>query len=316
MLGLPEKAFTDPETGRILDEFQLADWLEGCITFADDVISQYDVVDMLHENYLTNKTETQSAKDDATNRVEAAWCEIARRASCLGKSATYRVNGVRLERIRDWRKSPAFTFCLLVGLRPAFRKTFSEYKDYNTQGELFEKVTIAALKAFGWEVHDVGWSKRGAKSIADKVNAAARFIGVEPLDGATEKWTAPKAKDAGLDVICQYFFRDGWSGKPVILTQCASGENWKDKLDTPDLNTWRKLVDFCTAPLRGLSMPFVIRPERFKRAGVRDSVTLLMDRNRLAVPDQQPGDWIPVDLVKELEDWMNSRVETLIATAN
>ncbi|HMO14908.1 MAG TPA: hypothetical protein PKA83_12335, partial [Pirellulaceae bacterium] len=248
MLGLPEKAFADPETGRTLDEFQLADWLEGCITFADDVISQHDVVDVLQENYLINKTDTQSAKDDATNRVEAAWSEIDRRALCLGESATYRVNGVRIERKCEWQTSLAFTFCLLIGLRPVFRKTFKEYKDYTEQGELFEKVTIAALKALGWEVHCVGWSKRRANSIADKVGAAARFIGVEPLDGATEKWTPPKVKDAGLDVICQYVFKDGWSGKPVILTQCASGENWEDKLHTPDLNTWRKLVDFCTAP--------------------------------------------------------------------
>lgn len=314
MLGLPEKAFADPKTGRTLDEFQLADWLEGSITFADGVISLYDVVDVLQENYLTNMTDTQSAKDDATNRVEAAWCEINRRASCLGKSATYRIKGVRLERICEWHQSPVFAFCLLVGLRPVYRQAFKVYRDYTEQGALFEKVTISALKALGWEVHGVGWSKRKANSITEKVGAAARFIGVEPLDGAIEKWTSPKAKDAGLDVICQYVFRDGWSGKPVILTQCASGENWEHKLHTPDLNTWRKLIDFCTAPLRGLSMPFVLRPERFRRAGVRDSVTLLLDRNRLAVPDQLPVDWIPGDLFKELEVWMSSRVEILIAT--
>jgi len=29
MLGLPEKAFADSETGNKLDEFQLADWLIG-----------------------------------------------------------------------------------------------------------------------------------------------------------------------------------------------------------------------------------------------------------------------------------------------
>jgi len=316
MLGLPERAFADPETGGKLDVFQLADWLEGCITFADDFISQHDVIDALHENYLTDKTDSQSAKDDATIWVEAAWSELARRALCLGKSAPYRLTGVRLERKCEWQQSPVFAFCLLVGLRPVYRQAFKEFKDYSEQGELFEQVTIAALKALGWEVHGVGWSKQGANSIAEKVDAVARFIGVERLDGATEKWTAPKAKDAGLDVICQYVFKDRWSGRPVILTQCASGENWEDKLHTPDLNTWGKLVDFCTAPLRGLSMPFVIRPERFRRAGVRDSVTLLLDRNRLAIPDQLPDAWIPSALNEELQSWMKKRVEVLIATAN
>lgn len=316
MLGLPEKAFADPETGKQLDEFQLADWLEGCITFADDVISQNDVVDALHENYLTSKTDIQSAKNDASIWVEAAWIELARRASCLGQSAPYRLNGVRIERVCEWQKSPVFAFCLLVGLLPVYRKAFKDYKDYTEQGELFEQVTISAMKALGWDVHGVGWSKQGANSIAEKVDAVARFIGVEPLEGATEKWTSPKAKDAGLDVICQYVFKDGWSGRPVILTQCASGANWKDKLHTPDLNTWRKLIDFCTAPLRGLSMPFVLRPERFKRAGVRDFVTLLMDRNRLSVPDKMPADWIPNELSMKIQSWMKIRVDVLIETAN
>ncbi len=316
MLGLPEKAFADPETGKRLDEFQLADWLEGCVTFATDIISQNDVIDMLHENYLTKKTDYQSAKNDAALRVEAAWCELARRASCLGYSSPYRLNGVRIERICVWQNSPVFAFCLLVGLMPVYRQAFSAYRDYTEQGELFEQVTIAALTALGWDVHGVGWSKKGANSIVDKVEAAARFIGVEPLEGAIETWTAPKAKDAGLDVICQYIFVDGWSGRPVILTQCASGENWEDKLHTPDLNTWRKLVDFCTTPLRGLSMPFVIRPERFKRAGIRDFVALLLDRNRLAVPHKLPSEWISNELEKNLQNWMKQRVQVLLATAN
>ncbi len=316
MLGMPEKVFADPETGKKLDEFQLADWLEGCVTFADTIISQNDVVDALHENYLTNKTDLQSAKNDAISRVEAAWSELARRATCLGQSAPYRINGVRIERTCEWQQSPVFAFCLLVGLMPAYRQAFKAYSDYTEQGELFEQVTIAALRAQGWEVHGVGWSKQGASSIAEKVDAAARFIGVGSLEGAIEKWTAPRAKDAGLDVICQYVFMDGWSGRPVILTQCASGENWEDKLHTPDLNTWKKLVDFCTAPLRGLSMPFVVRPERFRRAGVRDSVTLLLDRNRLAVPDKLPADWISSELDISLQNWMKRRVQTLLGTAN
>ena len=316
MLGLPEKAFADPETGKKLDEFQLADWLEGCITFADDVISQNDVVDALHENYLTHKKDTQSAKDDASCRVEAAWCELARRVTCLGKSASYRLNGVRIERMCDWRQSPVFAFCLLVGLRPVYRGAFKSFKDYTKQGELFERLTSASLTALGWDVHRVGWSKTKANSIATKVESVARFLGVDPLNGATEKWTAPKAKDAGLDLICQYIFKDGWGGKPIILTQCASGDDWEDKLHTPEVETWKKLVDIHTDPSRGLTMPFAIRPERFRRAGLRAGFVLLLDRHRLAVPDKSPADWIPVELSEELQKWMKERVQVLLATAN
>jgi hypothetical protein len=63
-------------------------------------------------------------------------------------------------------------------------------------------------------------------------------------------------------------------------------------------------------------MPFVIRPERFRRAGVRDFVTLLLDRNRLAVPHKLPSDWISKELENNLQKWMNQRVQVLLATAN
>lgn len=315
MLGMPETSFADPETNTKLDEFQLGDWLEGCITFADDTISQNDVVDVLHENYLTNKTNLQSAKNDAAMRVEKAWRELGRRVNCLGKSASYSIDGVCIKRACDWEKSPAFAFCLLVGLRPVYRKAFKKFEDYTQQGELFEQVTVASLNALGWDVHSVGWSKTSANSIADKVHEAARFLGIDPLDGATETWTAPNAKDAGLDVICQYVFVDRWGGRPVILTQCASGENWEEKLHSPDVETWKKLMDFHTVPTRGLSMPFAIRPERFRRAGVRTNFVLLLDRHRLAVPEKNPADWIPAALSNDLRSWMVDRVTSLQATA-
>jgi hypothetical protein len=316
MLGLPEKAFRHPESSKRLDEFQLADWLEGSITFAANSISQYDVADVLQENHLTSVTELQLAKNNATSTLESTWNELARRSKCLGQSSTYRVSKVRIDRVCDWQASPVFAFCLLVGLIPTYRSAFKAFSDYTEQGELFEQITMSALSEMGWNVHGVGWSKQGANSIAEKVEKAARFIGVDPLEDATEKWTAPKAKDAGLDVICQYVFADGWSGKPVILMQCASGENWEDKLHTPDINTWKKLVDFHTTPLRGLSMPFVVRPERFRRAAIRDALILLLDRNRLAIPHKLPTDWISQELASSLNRWMNQRVKILIDTAN
>ncbi len=315
MLGLPERAFVDPESGERLDEFQLADWLEGCITFEDESVSQNDVVDVLHENYLTAKTDAQSAKNDAVARVEAAWRELDRRKSCLGRSAPYNIDGARISRTCEWQYTPAFAFCLLISLLPVYRKAFAKFRSYTKQGEIFEELTVASLKAVGWDVHGVGWSKTRANSIEAKVEAAAHFLGVAPLQGAIERWTAPKAKDAGLDLICQYVFKDGWGGKPVILTQCASGDNWESKLHTPEIETWKKLIDIHTDPTRGLSMPFTVRPERFRRASFRAGFVLLMDRHRLAVPEKAPADWIPDALGKTINNWMINRVITLCATA-
>jgi hypothetical protein len=317
MLGLPETAFADPETSEKLDELQIADWIEGCVTFAEREVSQNDVVDVLHENYLTTKTDAQSAKNDAATRVKGAWRELERRSLCLGLSAPYRVNGLRVQRVHEWEETPAFSFCLLVALLPVYRKAFKKFKKkgYTKQGELFEQLTSAALASLGWRVHGVGWSKSQANSVKAKVEALAKFLGVHPLDGATQRWTAPKAKDAGLDLVCQYPFRDGWGGRPILMTQCASGDNWEDKLHTPELEHWKKLLDIHTDPKRGLSMPFAIKADRFRRAGFRAGFILLLDRHRLAVPDKSPADWVPDPLRKEISDWMKDRVKALLATA-
>jgi hypothetical protein len=314
MLGLPETGFADPETGADIDAFQLADWLEGCVTFVDDSLSQNDIVDTLHENYLAEKTDAYSAKSDAAFRVAEAWGELRRRLRCLGKSAPYSIDGLRLKRVNDWQNTPAYAFCLLAALRPSYRAAFAGLNDYSQQGGLFEHLTIASLQALGWSVHGVGWSKTAADSIASKVEDVARFLAVDSLDGSGGKWTTPKAKDAGLDAVCQYVFPDGWSGRPTVLTQCASGENWEEKLHTPDVNTWGQLVRFITRPTRGLSMPFVINPDRFRRAAVRDGVSLLLDRHRLMVPHKEPLEWLPPKLVADLVNWVKDHLVRLEAT--
>lgn len=316
MLGLPETDFSDPKSAIKLDALQIADWIEGSITFADQELSQSDVVDVLKENYLTTKARDQSANDLAVDRVKQTWQELHRRAGCLGAAASYEVDGPKVKRTQEWEHTPGFAFCLIVALLPAYRTAFRQFRGYTEQGQIFERLTQASLSALGWQVHNTGWSKSASDSIESKIQAVAEFLRVDPMQDASKKWLAPKAKDAGLDLICQYEFKDGWGGKPIILTQCASGDNWEDKLHTPNLKIWNKLLDMHAVPARGLAMPFAIRKDRFHQASVTDEFALLLDRHRLAVPGKKPKEWIPNDLNEDILKWMKKRVTVLLATAS
>jgi hypothetical protein len=180
---------------------------------------------------------------------------------------------------------------------------------YTEQGELFERLSEEALRALQWDVSAVGWSSTASASVEAKVSALAAAIGEPSLGAAVERWTEPKAKDAGLDLIAWRGFADGWGGRPLCLMQCASGADWKDKLHTPNLATWEKLIDFSTKPRRGLTMPFAPDSDEFRRRANSDSVMLLMDRHRLLAPTRMRPESLPSnDLANKLVAWTEPRV--------
>ena len=93
--------------------------------------------------------------------------------------------------------------------------------DYNTQGVLFERLTLAALKGRGMAVHSTAWSKVASASIRERVSDLAEHLGERAIDGAIEQWAEPLIKDGGLDIVCHLPFPDGWAGRPLLpCTMC------------------------------------------------------------------------------------------------
>jgi hypothetical protein len=89
--------------------------------------------------------------------------------------------------------------------------------------------------------------------------------------------------------------------------QCASGENWTEKLATPNLRTWEQLIEFTTAPRRALAMPFAPEADEFRRRANQDGLMLLFDRHRLM--HTKAGTAYPsADLAQELIQWTETRV--------
>jgi len=310
MLSPPSAGFLPSVKTHNVELDRMAEWLEGCVTFVDDEVTMNEVKDVLMEEGLYR------SQDFAQERIDDAWVELKRRWTCLGNVGPYRVNKTKLVRTRKWDDAPAYAFCLTLGLQVAYRRTFlKRFKspkggiDYTEQGELFERLTAEALQQRGWVTHSTGWSHAASDSVEEKIELLADHLGEPAIPGAVPRWTQLRAKDAGLDVVCHVPFPDGWAGRPLYFVQCASGENWREKRHTPDLRQWEKLIDFTTAPRRGLAHPFVVLEDAFRRYVNHDGLALVLDRHRLCRPvEHATKDWISLGLSEELNAWTRKRL--------
>jgi hypothetical protein len=304
---MPKKGFNESVEAHNVMLDALVEWVEGSITFGDEEITQIDLIDILLEEEVYRK------QDFAKERLDSAWPELIRRQKILGSYCPFNVKGVRVRRTRNWRDTPAYAFCLMLALQVRYRKELAKSvaPNYPEQGALFERLVVSALEARGLRVHSTGWSKTQAESIEERVAALADHLGEPPLAGAIERWTAPKVKDGGLDVVCHLPFPDTWGGRPVYFVQCASGEDWKEKRSTPNITLWEKLIDLTTKPRRGIAMPFALLEDEFRREATSDLLALVLDRHRLAAPARRTRHWPSDDLRSALNTWTEPRAKAL-----
>jgi hypothetical protein len=281
------------------------DWIEASLLFATKTVTRSDIVDALREE---NVYESQ---DFASDWVSTLWGELDRRVSLLGAGTAIKRSGDRAERVMEWMDRPALSFCITLAMLQHYRTEVVEKcgNSYVEQGELFERLSQESLALQRWKVERVGWSKSKAMEIDSKVQALAEAIGDPVIPNGVSNWAAPSAKDGGLDLVAWWPFKDGWGGRPVLLVQCASGENWRDKILTPNLDLWSKLVDFSVKPRRGLTMPFAIEEDEFRRQVNNGQVFLLLDRHRLLQPLYDDGPELPTKaLATDLLAWIAPRV--------
>jgi hypothetical protein len=308
MFDIPTKGFGVSDKKHNVELDCMCDWIEGCITFSADTLSLSEIVDSLCENGIYR------SQDFAKEHVTNAFTELSRRAACLGHGAPYVVHSTRLARLHQWEDVPAFAFCLMLSLQVLYRDDFLRTfgSDYTEQGLLFERLTVASLERLGWATHSTAWSKHASQTIRDRVEALATHLGEPSRPEAIGRWTEDHVKDGGLDVVCHLGFADRWSGRPLLCVQCASGENWKEKRATPNLELWEKLLDVATRPRRGISIPFALLADDFRRAANYDRLYLVLDRHRVCAPTSDvEANWLPDALADDLNAWTKSRIQVL-----
>ena len=283
----------------------LCDWIEANILFDEEEFSSIDVVDALCEDMIYD------SQDMASQMVDSAWTELKRRQACVGSHCPFTLKAARVKRRNGWRDDPAHAFCVLLAYSKWHREWATEFgHDYTEQGELFELLTKQSVETqfSGWLIHQTGWSRTNAVKLATVVSQVTDRLGDTP--GDLQRWADPHANESGLDLLCYRPFTDNRVGMPVYLMQCASGTNWKEKMKTPDMELWTKLVDFAARPRRAFATPFAFVDSDFIRnCGKVDG--MLLDRYRLLAAAIHKVNWIPPALKKRIITWAKPRIAAL-----
>ena len=306
MLDIPTRTFSRSKGVHNVPLGALCDWVEASALFLDEEgVVDAAVVDALVESGI------YADQAFAWERVTNGWSEMRRRSRCEGQDSGVEISQHSVRRRRGWEHFPAYSFCIILRLSELYPAWVAQFgSDYTEQGRLFEELTKASLETLlpTWQVHLTGWSRRRTNKLAVVVKEVASLLGEQV--GNIRHWTKATANEAGLDLVCYRPFPDGRVGVPVYLVQCASGRNWDQKLHTPNLDLWKKIITFAASPRKGFATPFPLAEDDFPRkCTLVDG--MVIDRHRLLSAGRHNRSWIPSSLRHDLIQWLGPRISAL-----
>ena len=288
---------------RDIEDSLFLDWLETTCMFLEEEFSQTDVVDHLVQEQIFEE------QNSASEFVLSAWFALARRLSWLGSFSPIVFKDRWMARRLVWQDVPAHSYCLVVSLGSRYKDWHATFgPDYSEQGRLFESITRAAMEARfrGWRFLQTGWGTDNTSKLAEVIDDLISAI--DEQKGNPDDYLDRDAKDAGVDLVWHLRFDDARGGTPIYLAQCASGANWVEKVNEPNIREWTKIVDFAVPPSKAFSLPFSLSERELRRQSNRAG-GIMVDRYRLLAQDVSECGWIPRPLRLELIDWLTPRIE-------
>ncbi len=237
--------------------------------------------------------------------------ELRARKRHIGNPNTIVIRGDQISGIDDWRNDPVRSLFLILSLFRLYPDWAKDIKNSSQQGLVFEKIVevLCANLFLGWEVYRVGWSPDNTPNIFEVVNTLVDKLNCR---GATDlsEWVADQGKDGGLDVICYRFFDDDKEALPIFLIQCASGNNWRNKIHTPNASEWKKWLNAAVDPGTGIAAPFVIDDKMLRTAALAGQV-IVIDRLRLLRAYYDKPSVVPQALKDEIVAWLEPYMDIL-----
>ena len=306
MLKLPCRGFSISVAKHNVSCEVACDWLEGSLLFSgSSEISKSDVVDIMLEEQI------YQGQDFAYEMATNIWNELIKRHQAIGRQSPFIFKQKHISFASSWENFIGLSFPVYLSLRSLYPSWSNKFTgSYSEQGALFERFTKDAFISLfpGWKSELIGWSPNSPRNISEVATSVAGHLGEST--GNIEKWTSKDLKDAGLDLLCFRPFNDSKASFPSFLLQCASGDNWDEKLHTPDLKVWRKLVDFSVEPKKGFAFPFCLSDQDYRRRSVIVD-GLFLDRYRLLPNADEPDSWISCELKRDITDWISRNVDDI-----
>lgn len=303
MLDIPGKNFNESVNKVNVSTNVLADWIEASLLFDYHEISKSNIVDILIEQQICK----HENKDIAHEIADRGWVEVQQRSS-FGACDSLKFDGMRITGSDNWRNEPIRAFFLLLSIFQYYPSWASSHRNYSEQGELFERVIEVACKGLlpSWDVIRAGWSPSNAVSVKTIVHQLCDHLntmGNHDID----RMVPDAAKDGGLDIVCVKKFPNKAEAMPTYLLQCASGTNWRDKINTPSTDAWKSYLNAAAQPGAGIVAPFVINTEQILHAGLNGQV-VVFDRLRLLYAINSEGIQFPRELLSDVINWIEPKI--------
>lgn len=230
---------------------QLADWLElQTLVSTERSTSFRDVVGQIKIGGVTETTreyeegaDIEADEDDACEAlVESVFAEIAERErACGGPGAAYpyEVSG-DLVNGGDSIEGSIYTFLALLS---KFGKDAG--LTHGEGAKIFEDVSAKAAEVYlgGYQEHVrstvFGFPRRILPTgFRDALDQLCKELG-EGVCHHSSRPLVEDQKDAKLDVVAWREFADRRPGKLIAFGQCATGQDWKDKIsELPNTDRW------------------------------------------------------------------------------
>ena len=289
-----------------------ADWLElRTLQAADRNSSIQDLVQVIRRTgtieTIAPDDEAEDPQDRGSEKIqmvaEDAFVEIEDRyEACGGKRGTYpfQLHPQYIALRADPKKS-IYLFLLLLS-------RFG--KDVGPSGldgaRLFEQVCVHAAATYfggserGVESYHFGAPRRiTPRGFVDALNKMCERLG-EGQGCRSDRLTLRDQKDAKLDLTVWRPFLDHRPGKLIGFGQCATGNDWTDKLTHLQPETFCSmwmLDNPAVTPVRLFFVPFRIEQRRWMDVARQGGI--VFDRCRIA----NHADGIRSELRRELRKW-------------
>ena len=294
-----------------------ADWVElyalkdsdGNASFSDlkSALSQSGTADALEDEEDDGLSEPMTDDDRCEAVAEGAFFEIADREESCKNSVHGYPFGVDKNVVlqHDDTLGSVYTFLLLLS-------RYGHLGGDKDGAKLFEEVCAATAKSYlgagdGYaDSYVFGFPRRiGPRGFCAATDELCLKLG-EGI-GHRERPDSPDQKDAKLDIVAWRNFADRRGGKLITFGQCATGNNWAEKVgELPNP------IDWCTLWLKDRPAVWPIRaffiPHRAKQHNwlhVCAVGGILFDRCRIV----QHSGLVAEELHKRIAKWSNKAVQ-------
>lgn len=221
--------------------------------------------------------------------------EIERRIDVCGGHYPFDLDKHGVLEAKEDVELSVYIFLLLLTVRSA---TNIDSRERRLFEELSTEVAVAYLGGGERVVkQNFGFPRKSATGFLEALRCLCERIG----EGAVQSG-APRIadqKDGGVDLVAVKRFPDCRIGQLVMFGQCATGQDWRDKLSDLQprvfMNLWMR-EQLAVEPIKAFFVPVAVEDNYWRDVAMKAGIPF--DRTRIVYHSAR----LPVSLLQEIQD--------------